>query len=231
LSDSESQPPLRRIRSFVRREGRLTAGQSRALAQEWPKYGIDTPVENLDLAQLFGRDAPRVVEIGFGMGESLAQMAQAQPDTDFLGIEVHRPGVGHLLGRAAEAGSTNVRVAVCDAVDFLQQALAPESVDAVHIFFPDPWHKRKHHKRRLIQAEFVRTICARLRPGGYLHVATDWKDYARKVLAVLEAEPALVNTSESGDYVPRPDYRPETKFERRGVNLGHGVWDLVFSRR
>ncbi len=220
--------PLRRIRSFVRREGRLTAGQARSLEQYWPRYGIESDAGPVDLPTLFGREARRIVEIGFGMGDSLAAMAAADPQTDFIGIEVHRPGVGRLLGLAGEAGLDNLRVVCGDAVPFFESCLPADSIDGVHLFFPDPWHKKRHHKRRLVQPEFVRALCRPLRDGGYLHVATDWEDYARHTLKVLSADPHLQNTATDGLWVPRPAYRPETKFERRGQRLGHGIWDIVF---
>jgi len=178
---------------------------------------------------VFGNAKPCVFEIGFGMGETTAQIAAARPDTNFIGCEVHLPGVGALLKRIGEQGLQNLRIVRHDAVEVLQHMIAPASLAGAHVFFPDPWHKKKHHKRRLIQPALVALLASRLAPGGYLHCATDWQDYAEQMLAVLGAEPQLRNTA-AADYAPRPDYRPLTKFEQRGLRLGHGVWDLVFER-
>jgi tRNA (guanine-N7-)-methyltransferase len=182
----------------------------------------------LDLDAVFGRVAPRILEIGFGMGEGLAEIAAAHPENDYLGVEVHTPGVGALLKQVSERGLTNVRVIQHDAVEVLTRMLEPASLAGVHIFFPDPWHKKRHHKRRLIQSPLVSLLASRIQSGGYIHLATDWQDYAEQMLAVLSAEPLLVNSVT--DYAPRPDTRPLTKFEQRGIRLGHGVWDLVFRR-
>jgi len=223
-------PPARRsIRSFVVRAGRMGPGQTRALAELGPRFVLPYAAAPLDFGASFGRDAPRVLEIGFGMGDATAAIAQALPGTDFIGVEVHTPGVGALLKQIGERGLTNLRLIQFDAVDVLQQMIAPGSLSGVHLFFPDPWHKKKHHKRRLVQPEFVRLLADRLAPGGYLHCATDWQPYAEQMLQVLAAEPALRNPFDG--YAPRPDYRPLTKFENRGLKLGHGVWDLVFVRR
>jgi len=216
----------RPIRSFVLRAGRMGSGQQRALQTLGPQYLLPVKPHLLDLASAFGRDAPCVLEIGFGMGDATAQIAQAMPQTNFLGIEVHEPGVGALLKRIGEMQLPNLRLMQFDAVEVLQQMLAPQSLAGVHIFFPDPWHKLRHHKRRLIQPPLVALLASRLGPGGYLHCATDWEPYAQQMLEVLSAEPALVNTADG--FAPRPDYRPLTKFEQRGLRLGHGVWDLVF---
>jgi tRNA (guanine-N7-)-methyltransferase len=221
--------PHRPIRSFVLRQGRISNAQQRAYDTLVPRYGIPFAKQALDLKQVFGRDAPKILEIGFGMGESTAAIAQTHPENDYLAVEVHTPGVGSLLKMLGENDSGNVRIVQHDAVEVLQHMLKPDALDGVHIFFPDPWHKKRHHKRRLIQADFVKLLCDRLKPGGYIHVATDWQEYAEHILAVLSAEPCLANTA--GDYAPRPDYRPLTKFEQRGLRLGHGVWDLVFRRR
>ncbi len=222
-------PPLRAIRSFVLRAGRMGSGQQRALAELGPRYVLPMQKLPLDARSVFGRQAPLVVEVGFGMGQATAQIAAQQPDSDFIGIEVHAPGVGALLQRISEASLVNLRLVQHDAVEVLEHMIAPASLAAVHVFFPDPWHKLKHHKRRLIQPAFVALIAARLAPGGRLHCATDWQPYAEQMLAVLSAEPLLANTCEG--YAPRPTLRPLTKFEQRGLKLGHGVWDLVFTRR
>jgi tRNA (guanine-N7-)-methyltransferase len=223
-------PPARRsIRSFVVRAGRMGPGQQRALAELGPRFVLAYAPERTDFAAAFGRDAPRVLEIGFGMGDATAAIAQALPGTDFIGVEVHAPGVGALLKRIGELGLTNLRLIQHDAVDVLEQMIAPDSLAGVHVFFPDPWHKTKHNKRRLIQPAFVRQLAGRLQPGGTLHCATDWQPYAEQMLEVLSAEPLLRNTA--AGYAPKPAYRPLTKFENRGLKLGHGVWDLVFEKR
>lgn len=218
----------RPIRSFVLRQGRLTAAQERAVDTLLPTFGIPYAAAPLDLEAAFGRPAPKILEIGFGMGGATAQIAAANPDKDYLGIEVHTPGVGNLLKLMQEQQLANVRVVQHDAVEVLQQMISDDALDGVHIFFPDPWPKKRHHKRRLLQAEFVALLCRKLKPGGYLHFATDWEEYAQWTLEVLRAEPRLQNTA--NDYAPRPEYRPLTKFEQRGLNLGHGVWDLIFRR-
>ena len=217
-----------RIRSYVLRAGRVGSGQARALAEIGPQYMLPYQPAMLDLDAVFGRQAPRFLEIGFGMGEGLAETAAAHPENDYLGVEVHTPGVGALLKQIGERGLTNVRIIQHDAVEVLTNMLAPDSLSGVHIFFPDPWHKKRHHKRRLIQSPLVRLLASRIRHGGYIHLATDWQDYAEQMLAVLTAEPLLQNTVT--DYAPRPDTRPLTKFEQRGIRLGHAVWDLVFRR-
>ena len=219
----------RSIRSFVVRAGRMGPGQTRALAELGPRFALPYAAARFDFAAAFGRHAPQVLEIGFGMGDATAAIAQALPGTDFIGVEVHTPGVGALLKQIGERGLTNLRLVQHDAVDVLQQMIAPGTLAGVHVFFPDPWHKKKHNKRRLIQPEFVRLLAGRLAPGGYLHCATDWQPYAEQMLAVLSAESMLQNTAEA--YAPRPGHRPLTKFENRGLRLGHGVWDLVFVRR
>ena len=221
--------PARKIRSFVRREGRITAGQQRALQDLWPSYGLAAD-EPLDLAAIFGRSAPRTLEIGFGNGDALATMAGQQPDTDFIGIEVHRPGVGRLLQQLDEHELTNVRVMRDDAVQILNTCFPDNSLDRLLLFFPDPWHKKRHHKRRIVQPAFIELLARKIKPGGYLHMATDWENYARHMLEVMGQSPAFRNCAGSGNYSPRPDYRPVTKFEQRGLRLGHGVWDLVFKR-
>lgn len=222
----------RPIKSFVLRAGRMGPGQTRAMNELGPQFLVPYAPQPLDAARTFGRNAPLIVEIGFGMGDATAAIAAALPESDFLGLEVHGPGVGALLKLIGERGLANVRIIRHDAVDVLEQMIAPASLAGVHVFFPDPWHKLKHHKRRLIQPAFVALLASRLAPGGYLHCATDWQPYAIQMLEVLTAEPALHNTvSHAADgYVPRPGYRPLTKFENRGLRLGHGVWDLVFRR-
>ena len=228
-ADPEADLSKRAIRSYVLRAGRMGTGQQKALVELGPRFVLPFSMQPLDTTQAFGRDAPTVLEIGFGMGAATAQIATTLPDHNFIGVEVHQPGVGALLKLLGEQGLGNVRILQHDAVEVLEHMLTPGSLAGVHIFFPDPWHKKKHNKRRLIQPEFVRQLLSRLAPGGYLHCATDWQDYAEQMLAVLSAEPGLVNTAEG--YAPRPAYRPETKFEARGLRLGHGVWDLVFKRR
>ena len=220
----------RRIRSFVIRPGRMTEGQRRAFDLGMPRFGLSLDDGTLDAESAFGRAGPLVMEIGFGMGQSLVDMAAAQPDTNFIGIEVHRPGVGRLLHSMEEQGVENIRVYCEDAVSVLESCLPDASLDGVQIFFPDPWHKKRHHKRRLIQPEFVQLLCRKLRAGAVLHLATDWENYAEQMMEVLSAEAALENMASPGEFAPRPDYRPLTKFEKRGQRLGHGVWDLLFRR-
>lgn len=222
------------IRSFAVRAGRLTAGQEKALQLGWADTGLDLEGGQTEFVAAFERDAPRVLEIGYGMGHSLVQMAAAEPDKDFVGIEVHSPGVGSLIQGAydtekAEPKLSNLKTYMADAVDVLQEAVPPESLCRVQIYFPDPWHKKKHHKRRLIQPELVGLISSRLQPGGVLHLATDWEPYAEHMLEVLSREESLENTVE--DYAPRPEWRPSTKFEKRGQGLGHRVHDLIFIRQ
>ena len=219
----------RHIRSFVLRQGRVSPAQQRACDTLLPRFGIPYAAQPLDLAQAFGRAAPKILEIGFGMGDSTATIALAHPENDYLALEVHTPGVGNLLKLIDIQQITNIRIIRHDAVEVLRDMICGEAFSGVHIFFPDPWHKARHNKRRLIQAPFIAQLVRKLKPGGYLHVATDWQDYAEQVLAVLSAEPLLENTA--ADYAPRPAYRPLTKFEQRGLKLGHGVWDLVFCRK
>ncbi|MDP1924436.1 MAG: tRNA (guanosine(46)-N7)-methyltransferase TrmB [Thiobacillus sp.] len=225
MGDTDAHP---RIRSYVLRAGRVGPGQARALAEIGPQCMLPFQAGLLDLDAAFGRVAPRILEIGFGMGEGLVEIAAAHPENDYLGVEVHTPGVGALLKQVGERGLTNVRVIQHDAVEVLTRMLALDSLAGVHVFFPDPWHKKRHNKRRLIQPPLVRLLASRIQPGGYIHLATDWQDYAEQMLAVLTAEPLLANTV--ADYAPRPDTRPLTKFEQRGIRLGHGVWDLLFKR-
>jgi tRNA (guanine-N7-)-methyltransferase len=222
--------PIRRpIRSFVLRAGRMGGGQVKALAELGPRFRLPFQAQPADWPAVFGRDVPRVLEIGFGMGQATAQIAAAQPELDFIGVEVHEPGVGALLREIGERGLTNLRIVQHDAVAVLQQMVAPGALAGVHIYFPDPWHKKRHHKRRLIQPEFVALLASRLAPGGWLHCATDWQEYAEQMLAVLGAEPTLANTAPG--YADKPAMRPLTKFEARGLRLGHGVWDLMFTKR
>jgi tRNA (guanine-N7-)-methyltransferase len=225
-----ADPGRRQVRSFVLREGRLTTAQRRAFEEHWDRYGLDFEGRPRDLDAVFGRRAERVMEIGFGNGEALRFAAGNEPGRDLIGVEVHRPGVGRLLNALAGDGRDNVRVYCHDAVEVLRDEIAPDALDEVRIFFPDPWHKKRHHKRRLVQPEFVRGVVSRLRPGGLLHLATDWEAYAEHMFDVLEAEPTL--RSRLGPRTPaeRPSWRPQTHFEQRGVRLGHGVWDLLYER-
>ena len=218
----------RPIRSYVLRQGRVSNAQQRAHDTLLPKFGIPYSPQIIDLNRIFGREGTKVLEIGFGMGETTAIIAAQHPENDYLGIEVHTPGVGSLLKNIGEQSLCNVRIIQHDAVEVLQNMIEPGTFDAVHIFFPDPWPKKRHHKRRLIQPEFVALLVGRMKPAAYMHVATDWQEYAEQVIDVLKREPQLENTAQ--DYAPRPDYRPQTKFESRGLKLGHGVWDIVFRR-
>jgi tRNA (guanine-N7-)-methyltransferase len=220
----------RRIRSFVLRAGRTTPAQERALGELWPTYGIDLDAP-LNLEAVFGRAAPRCLEIGFGAGEVIGALAETNPHIDYLGVEVHRSGVGRLLLRAQQGALKNLRVICDDAVDVLREHVADDSFDEILVFFPDPWHKKRHHKRRLIDPSFAALAAAKLRMGGTLRLATDWQDYAEQMLAVCNATPALQTLSVDSTYVPRPEFRPATRFERRGERLGHGVWDLAYLRR
>jgi len=226
---SEAERPHGHIRSFVLRQGRVSNAQQRYYETMMPRVGIPYRPEPLDLAAAFERAAPRVLEIGFGMGETTAAIAAARPEHDFLGIEVHTPGVGSLLKLIAERELANVLVIQHDAVEVVRDMIAPGALAGIHVFFPDPWPKKRQQKRRLIQSDFVALLASRLAPGGYLHCATDWEEYAQQMLAVLGAEPQLANTA--ADFAPRPGYRPLTKFEQRGLRLGHGVWDVVFTKR
>ncbi len=228
--DANKKITLRRIRSFVRREGRLTKGQQRALDELFPRYGISLQQGKLDFDVLFRRNAFRVLEIGFGNGASLAEMAMNHPENDYLGIEVHRPGVGNLLLQIEKQGLNNIRVSNDDAVEVLEQQISDATLDAVYLFFPDPWHKKKHHKRRIVQPTFVQLLRRKLKPGGIFHMATDWENYAEHMQEVMSAAEGFENLAGEGNYSPRPEYRPLTKFEQRGHRLGHGVWDLVFKK-
>lgn len=217
------------IKSYVRRAGRMSSAQENYYAEMMPKIGLVYAPQPIDLAACFGRNNPKVLEIGTGMGETTAKIADANRDIDYLGVEVHVPGVGALCKQIAERELTNLRICQHDAVEVVRDMLPEDSLDGVHVFFPDPWHKARHNKRRLIQSPFVALLASRLKPGGYFHCATDWEEYAHQMLEVLSGEPTLVNSSEG--FAPRPDYRPLTKFENRGLRLGHGVWDVIFRKK
>lgn len=221
---------VRKITSFVLREGRLTKGQQKAIDDHWPNMGLECADGPIHLTQVFGRSAPVVLEIGFGMGKSLVQMAADAPHIDFIGIEVHKPGVGACLAGAAEQQLSNLRLFEHDAVDVLAQCIPDASLSRVQLFFPDPWHKKRHHKRRIVQSEFVASVRQKLAVGGVFHMATDWQHYAEQMLEVMQLAQGFHNQSKQGNYVPRPNYRTLTKFEQRGQRLGHGVWDLIFER-
>jgi tRNA (guanine-N7-)-methyltransferase len=229
MPEHTEQLPKRKIRSYILRQGRLTQGQQFALDNYWDKYCLD-PGEALNAHNTFSRVAPLCVEIGFGNGACLGELAAANPDKDYIGIEVHRPGVGHLLIQLEQRGLQNVRIYCHDAIEILTNNLSDNSLASVHLFFPDPWHKRKHHKRRIVQADFVDLLEKKLQTGGYFHAATDWEHYAKAMLEVLSADSRFTNTSLTNTYCERPTYRPLTKFEQRGIRLGHGVWDLIFTK-
>ena len=226
MSDIKHRP----IRSFVKREGRLTKGQQRALDELWDKFGISNDDQVLDLDKVFNRNVSKVLEIGFGNGHSLAEMAIEHTDEDYLGIEVHRPGVGALLLLIEEHDLSNIRLMCDDAVEILKHRVADNSLDRAQLFFPDPWHKKRHHKRRIIKPDFVSLIAQKLKHGGLFHMATDWEDYALQMVEVMSESTIFENTASGGDFVTRPDYRPLTKFEQRGKRLGHGVWDLIYKK-
>ncbi|HBO3835491.1 TPA: tRNA (guanosine(46)-N7)-methyltransferase TrmB [Pseudomonas aeruginosa] len=230
LAEHDEARPMRTVKSFVMRAGRMTEGQQRGLDLGWPKFGLELSDEVQDFDAIFGRQAPRTFEIGFGMGHSTLEMAAAAPDIDFIGVEVHKPGVGALLNGLLTQGLGNVRVYSCDALEVLRHCVADASLDRLLLFFPDPWHKKRHHKRRIVQPEFAELVRRKLRVGGVLHMATDWEPYAEHMLDVMSAAPGYRNQAEDGRFVPRPQERPVTKFERRGERLGHGVWDLKFER-
>lgn len=220
----------RKIRSYVLRGGRLTLGQQRAMERHWPQWGLSVDDGPLDIDASFGRSAPTVLEIGFGMGASLAEMAAAQPQNNFIGIEVHPPGVGSLLMASAKREIDNIRVYRHDAIEVLQHCIPNASLQGVQLYFPDPWHKKKHHKRRIVQQDFVDLIAAKLVPDGWFHMATDWQEYAQHMLDVMEPQPLFANSAGPGNFSARPEWRPKTKFEQRGERLGHGVWDLLYRR-
>ncbi len=228
---TESEQPHRRLRSFVRRQGRLTEGQSRALETLWSQYGVELSQGALNFNSLFGNSNPVILEIGFGNGTSLLEMAQQAPDNNFLGIEVHRPGVGKLINDANAVAVNNIRVFCDDAIDVLEQCIVDGSLDGVQLFFPDPWHKKRHNKRRIVQPGFVQKLRAKLKTGGYFHMATDWQPYAEHMMQVMSEAEGYQNQAGAGQYSPKPGYRPITKFERRGERLGHGVWDLIFIKQ
>ena len=230
MSDTTQTSRRRPIRSFVLRGGRITDGQRKAFDVNWPRYGLELDAGLLNYADVFQRQAATVLEIGFGMGDSLLQMAQAAPEANFIGVEVHPPGIGRLLADIDREQLTNLRVYQADALDVLHKCIADASLACVQIFFPDPWHKKRHHKRRLVQPEFVELVTAKLAENGVLHVATDWQPYAEHCLQVLQASSTLRNSAGTANFAPRPERRPLTKFEQRGQRLGHGVWDLIFER-
>ena len=230
MSETEQQRPLRQVRSFVVRAGRMTEGQERALKENWPRYGLELGDGLLDLTTLFGDERPVVLEIGFGMGDSLIEMARRAPEKGFIGIEVHPPGVGRLLARAQEEGLENIRVYCEDAVEVLARCIPDASLEGVQLFFPDPWPKKRHHKRRIVQPAFAQAIRQKLKIGGTFHMATDWENYAEQMMEVMSAAEGYRNAAGEGQYSPQPDFRPVTKFQRRGEKLGHGVWDLMFER-
>ena len=228
---ADGDDTARHIRSYVLRQGRVSNAQQRALENLLPRYGVAFAPQLLDLDAVFARTGPKILEIGFGMGETTAAIAATHPEIDYLGVEVHAPGVGSLLKQIDERALGNLRIVRHDAVEVLTHMIAPGSLAGIHIFFPDPWPKKRHHKRRLIQPPLAALLVQKLQPGGYLHVATDWHEYAEHILAVLRATPGLVNTADAdAGYAPRPGYRPLTKFEQRGLKLGHGVWDVIFAR-
>lgn len=215
------------IRSYVVRSGRMTKSQKDAFGLKWERYGLKLVDGKIDLDDVFQRSAKKVLEIGFGMGDSLLQMAMQEPETDFLGIEVHAPGMGSLVNAAADQDIDNLRLYLADANDVLEECIAPDTLDRVQLYFPDPWHKKKHHKRRIVQPQFLQLIRRKLKVAGCLHIATDWEPYAEQMLELIDAAPGYKNTAGKGHFIPRPDYRPLTKFEKRGQGLGHGVWDLL----
>ena len=226
----EEKTFIRRIRSFVKRQGRLTVGQQRALDELFPIYGLSLEDKVISLPDIFQRTAPIILEIGFGNGTSLADMAANNPEQDYIGVEVHSPGVGNLLLQIEERGLTNVRVINDDAVDVLNKMITDASLDAVYLFFADPWHKKRHHKRRIVQNEFVQLLRKKLKVGGVFHMATDWDHYAHHMMRVMNESEGFENTAGKDKFLPRPEYRPLTKFEQRGQRLGHGVWDLIFKK-
>lgn len=220
----------RTIKSYVVRSGRMTPGQEKAFQKLWSLYGVEANDQQLDFQRLYGRQAPVILEIGFGMGDSLIEMAAQYPQNNYLGIEVHKPGVGRLLGKVSEQALTNLRVMQFDAIEVLKNQIPDASLSAVYLYFPDPWHKKRHHKRRIVQPAFVQMICTKLKTGGLFHLATDWENYAEHMMEVMTTAEGFENTAGKNKYTPKPDYRPVTKFEQRGHKLGHGVWDLIFKK-
>jgi tRNA (guanine-N7-)-methyltransferase len=218
-----------RIKSFVRRKGRITPGQNFALENHWERFCLNPDID-VNFADIFGNNAPLIIEIGFGNGDSLAKMAAENPEKNYIGIEVHRPGVGHLLMKIEEMQLSNVRIYCHDAIEILEQRVPNENLAGLHLFFPDPWHKKKHHKRRIVRDSFVALLARKLAPNGYFHAATDWQNYAEWMLEILNRAPNFENLSPTQTFCERPDYRPLTKFEQRGIRLGHGVWDVMFKR-
>lgn len=228
--NTEDQKYMRKVRSFVLRAGRMTEGQQKAMDEVWPRMGLTLEHGLLDLNNVFGREAPVVLEIGFGMGDSLIEMAKNQPEKNYIGIEVHRPGVGRLLSNADKEGLDNIRVFCEDAIEVLAQSIPDGSLDCIQLFFPDPWHKKRHHKRRIVQPELAESLRKKLKVGGVFHMATDWENYAEHMMEVMSAAPGYKNVAGEGAFSPQPQWRPVTKFQRRGEKLGHGVWDLMFER-
>lgn len=226
----EEQKHMRTVRSFVKRAGRTTEGQQKALEEVWPIMGLEVKNGPIVFSDVFGRDAPVVLEIGFGMGDSLLEMASREPEKNYIGIEVHTPGVGRLLSNADEEGLTNIRIYAEDAIDVLAKCIPDNSLDVLQLFFPDPWHKKRHHKRRIVQPDFAQNLRKKLKVGGYFHMATDWENYAEHMMEVMSAAEGYTNKMGEGQYSPQPEWRPVTKFQKRGERLGHGMWDLMFEK-
>ncbi|MGB0282305.1 MAG: tRNA (guanosine(46)-N7)-methyltransferase TrmB [Neptuniibacter sp.] len=226
----EEKKHMRTVKSFVLRAGRMTEGQQKAMEDVWPQMGLELQNGMLNLADVFGREAPVVLEIGFGMGDSLIEMAKDQPEKNYIGIEVHRPGVGRILSNAEKAGLNNIQVFCDDAIEVLAQCIPDSSLDCIQLFFPDPWHKKRHHKRRIVQPEFAQTLRKKLKVGGVFHMATDWENYAEHMMEVMSVAEGYQNVAGNGQYSPQPEWRPVTKFQKRGERLGHGVWDLMFEK-
>ncbi|MGY8869239.1 MAG: tRNA (guanosine(46)-N7)-methyltransferase TrmB [Pseudomonadales bacterium] len=227
---TEEKKHMRTVRSFVKRAGRTTEGQEKALEEVWPVMGLEIKDGPVDFNEVFGREAPVVLEIGFGMGDSLLEMASREPNKNFVGIEVHSPGVGRLLSNANEEGLTNIRIYAEDAVEVFKQCVPDNSLDTLQLFFPDPWHKKRHHKRRIVQSDFAQSIRKKLKVGGYFHMATDWENYAEHMMEIMSVAEGYTNKMGEGQYSPQPEWRPVTKFQRRGERLGHGIWDLMFEK-